>query len=165
MDGSVEIFDLLYSKRPDLFGIKKNNPLVRNYRSDLMTLAMGALLVVLALLLYSTISYWDIPLGLLGLWYCGLAVFRWYSSPQKITLENGCFIVNYVNRSYSVSADEIADIQILKTQKNQFISVAVVSPDKQVIELSGFKQSPFIVYPVLSKWHQIYAKKQPVPSS
>lgn len=165
LDGSVEIFDLLYSKRADLFGIKKNNPLLRNYRNDLTTLTIGVLLIILSLLLYSTISYWDIPLGLLGLWYCGMAVFRWYSSPRKITLENDCLIVNYVNRSYSVSAAEIADIQILKTRKNQFRSVAVISPDKQVMELSGFKQSPFIVYPVLSKWHQIYAKKRPVPST
>lgn len=165
MDGSVDIFDLLYSKRPDLFGIKKNNPFLRNYRSDLTTLTIGALLVILSLLLYARISYLDMTLGLLGLGYCGLAVFRWYSSPRKITLENDRLIVNYVNRSYSVSADEIADIQILKTRKNQFQSVAVISPDKHVMELSGFKQSPFIVYPVLRKWHQVYAKKQPVPSA
>jgi hypothetical protein len=165
LDRSVEIFDLLYSKRPDLFGIKKNNPLLRNYKRDLITLAIGVLLVILSLLLYSRISYLDITLGLLGLGYCGLAVFRWYSSPRKITLEKDYLIVNYVNRTYTVSADEIADIQILKTQKKQFRSVAVISPDKQVMELSGFKQSPFIVYPVLSKWHQIYAKKRPVPST
>lgn len=158
MDGSAEIFALLYSKRPDLFSIKKNNPLLRNYRSDLTTLTIGVLLVILSLLLYARISYLDMTLGLLGLGYCGLAAYRWYSSPRKITLENNCLVVNYVNRSYSVSADEIADIQILKTRKNQLRSVAVISPDKKVIELSGFKQSPFIVFPVLSKWHQIYAK-------
>jgi hypothetical protein len=164
LDQSVEIFDMLYSKRPDLFSIKKNNHLVRSFRSNLFFLAIGLLLIVLSLLLFFYKGYLLIT-GLLGLWICARALYRWYSSPRRITLENNCLILNYINRSYSITADNIAAIQIGRTKQNQFKSVAILFLDKNVMEISGFKQSPFVIYPVLSKWHQMYTKREPVLST
>lgn len=164
LDKSVEIFDLLYSKRPDLFGIKKNIPLLRSYRNNLITLAIGLLLVILALLLYFYKDYLLFA-GLLGLLFCAQALLSWYFSPRRITLENDCLIVNYLNKSVSYSADDIAAIQMKKTPQNQVKSVVVIFRNQKAMEISGFKQSPFIIYPVLGKWHQIYAKNQPVLST
>jgi hypothetical protein len=166
LDKSVELFDLLYSKRSDLFSIKKNNPLLYSFKSTFIYLAIGLLLLLMSLLLYFNNSYLDILMMIIGLGNCGMALFTWYFSPRSITLENDCLIVNYINKSRSISADDIDAIQIGKTKQNQFKSVNIVFRDRRaVFSLSGFKQSPFIIYPVLSKWHQIYAKKQPVLST
>jgi hypothetical protein len=101
LDNSVEIFDQIYAKRPDLFGIKKNNTLLRSYRNNLITLAIGLLLIALSSILYFKISYLDILGGIVGLLFCAQALFSWYSSPRKITLENDCLIVNSVNHRFS----------------------------------------------------------------
>jgi hypothetical protein len=164
LDKSVEIFDLLYSKRPDLFSIKKNNPFVYAFRSTFIYLAIGLLLTFLSLLLYFNRSYFSILMILIGLGNLGAALFTWYFSPRRITLENDCLIVNYINnKSRSISADDIDAIQPGRTKQNQFKSVDVFFQNRRsVLPLSGFKQSPYIIYSVLLKWHQIYAKKQPV---
>jgi hypothetical protein len=165
LDQSVEIFDVIYSKRPDLFSIKKNNPLVHNFSNNFFTLAIGLLLLALSLLLYLNKSYLEVVGGLVGLFFCARALFSWYTSPHKITLENDCLIVKYINRSYSISAGDVAAILVGKTKQNQFKSVEVIFRDANTMEISGFKQSPFIIYPVLSKWHQMYTKKEPAISS
>ena len=165
VERSVEIFDALYSRRPDLFSIKKNNPLVRNFRNDLIFLAIGLLLIILSLLLYVYRNYFFAS-GLAGLFFIAWPVFKSYSSPHKITLENDCLIVKYANRSTSISADAIAGVEIGKTKQNQFKFVAVIFRDNSIMEIAGFKQSPFIIYPVLSKWHQMYTKREPgMPAS
>lgn len=159
LDHSVEIFDLIYSKRPDLFSIKKNNQFLRSYRDNLISMVLGLLLIILSVILYFYNQYSFIT-GALGLLLCARSLYGWYSSPRWVTLENDCLIANYINRSYSISANDIAAIQIEKTKQNQFRSVAVVFRDTNTMEISGFKQSPFIIYAVLRKWHQMYAKKE-----
>jgi hypothetical protein len=162
LENSVEIFDLIYSRRPDLFSLKKNNLFVRSFRNNLITLAIGLLLIVVSFVLYFNIRYLDIFGGIVGLLFCAQALFSWYFSPRRITMQNDCLIVNYLNKSVSHSADDIADIQIGRTKQNQFKSVDIVFRGKRtVLPVSEFKQSPFIIYPVLHKWHQIYAQKQP----
>ena len=166
LEKSVEIFDLLNSKRPDLFSIKKNNPLSYSFRSTFIYLAIGLLLILVSLLLYYNKSYLDILMMIIGLGNCGAALLKWYFSPRRINPENDCLVVDYANKSRSIAADEIESIQIGRTKQNQFRSVDIVFRDKRsILSLSGLKQSPFIVYPVLSKWHQMYTKKQPVLST
>jgi hypothetical protein len=167
LDQSVEIFDLLYSRRPDLFSIKKNNPFVYGFKSTFIYLAIGLLLILVSALLYFNNGYLSILMMLIGLGNCGAAIFNWYFSPRRVVLENDCLIVKYINnKSRSISANDIDAIQIGRTKQNQFKSVNVLLRNgSSVIPLSGFKQSPFIIYPVLSKWHQMYAKDQPVPSA
>lgn len=93
---SVEIFDLLYSKRPDLFSIKKNNTFVYTFRRTFMYLAMGLLLTFVSLLLYFSNGYLSLLMILLGLGNCGAALLMWYFSPRRIMLENNCLIVKSV---------------------------------------------------------------------
>jgi hypothetical protein len=141
---------------------------VYGFKSTFIYLAIGLLLIIVSLLLYFfNNSYMDIFMILIGLGNCGAALFTWYFSPRKIILENDCLIVRYINnKSKSISADDIDAIQIGRTRQNQFKSVDVLFRNRgSVLPLTGFKQSPFIVYPVLRKWHQMYAQKQPVAST
>jgi hypothetical protein len=167
LDKSIELFDLLYSKRPDLFSIKKNNPLIYGFKSTFIYLGIGLLLIIVALLLYYNNNRLNILMLLLGLGNFGAALLMWYFSPRSITLESDCLIVKYINnQSKSISIDEIDAIQIGRTKQNQFKSVDILYRNKRfVLPLSGFKQSPFIIYPVLRKWHQIHVEKPPVLST
>jgi hypothetical protein len=61
--------------------------------------------------------------------------------------------------------DDIESIQIGRTEQNQLKSVFIVFRNKRVMEVTGFKQTPFIIYPVLKQWHEKYAAKQPDPST
>lgn len=160
LDGSAEILNLIFSKRADLFDINKNNPLLRSFRSNVITLTIGLLLIMLAFLLYFYKNYFYIS-GVLGLLFCLQSLLSWYFSPRSIALEDNCLVVNYLNRSLRFSVDDIESIQIGTTQQNQLKSVFIVFRNKRVMEVAGYKQTPFIIYPVLKQWHQNYVAKQP----
>jgi len=164
LDGSVEILNLIFSKRAELFDINKKNPLLRSFRNNIITLTIGLLLIILAVLLYFYKSFLYTS-GLLGLLFCLQSLLSWYSSPRKIALEENYLLVNYLNRSLRFSVDDIESIQIGRTEQNQLKSVFIVFRNKRVMEVTGFKQTPFIIYPVLKQWHEKYAAKQPDPST
>jgi len=160
MDGSTEILDLIFSKRSDLFDDYMNKPLLRSYRNNIGSFLIGLVLVMLALLLYFIKDY-VFTAGLLGLFFWLQALFSWYLSPRSITLEGNKLVVHHVNKSVSILADDIVSVQTGKTQQGQITSVYLVFPNGRLMEISGYKQSPFIIYPVLKKWHETYAKEQP----
>ena len=164
LDGLVDILNLIFAKRPDLFGINRNNPLVRSFRSNVITLTIGLLIIILAVLLYFYKNYLYAS-GFLGLLFGFQSLLSWYSSPRNIALDENYLLVNYLNRSLRFSVDDIESIQIGRTEQNQLKSVFIVFRNKRVMEVSGFKQTPFIIYPVLKHWHEKYAAKQPRPST
>lgn len=164
LDGSEGILNSIFSKRADLFDMNKNNPLLRSFRSNVITLVIGLLLITLSLLLYAYKNYLYTS-GFLGLLFCSQSLLSWYASPHSMALEGDRLVLNYLNRSLRFSVDDIESIQIGTTQQNQLKSVFIVFRDKRVMEVSGFKQTPFIIYPVLKQWHQNYVAKQPNPST
>jgi hypothetical protein len=125
-------------------------------------MAVGILLVGLSLLLYFYRDYLFIP-GFVGVLFCVQALVSWYGSPRSLTLENNSLTVHYLNRSISLSADDIAAIQIRKTERDQFRSVALILRDQSILDISGFEPTPFITYPVLTLWHQKHAASRPIP--
>lgn len=155
--GAKEITEWLQTKRPGLFRIKHVAQLERNNMRTMPMLLVGIVLVSLSLLLYLFKDYL-FTAGLLGFFFCGQAIISWYLSPRSLTIENDCLTVRYHNRSVTYSADDIAGIQALMTQQEQFRSVVIVFRDQKVLDLSVFKQTPFITFPVLSQWHEQNAK-------
>lgn len=153
LDGSAEIFNLIFSKRADLFDLYKNDPFSCSTTTTIGTLVMGLLFVILALFLYFYKNYFFVP-GVLGLLFCIQSVTYLYINPRNITLENSRLIVNYVNKSISYSAGDIAAIQMGVTPQKQFVDVFMVLKDKRVMKMPRFKQALFIVYPVLKQWHE-----------
>jgi hypothetical protein len=135
--GAKEITEWLQTKRPGLFRMKHVARLEQNNMRTMPILLVGILFILLSLLLYIFRDYLFRP-GLLGLFF-----------------ENDCLTVRYHNRSVSYSADDIAIILATMTQQEQFRSVVIVFRNqKKVLDLSVFKQTPFITFPVLSQWRE-----------
>lgn len=160
LDGAAEISERVSSKRVDLFENYANKPILHSNRNIVVWLSIGLLLIILSILLYIVKDY-VFTAGFLGLFFWLQAVVSWYSSPRRITLESNNLVVHYVNKSISIAADDIVSVQIGKTKQGQVTAVYLVFPNRRLMEISGYKQSPFIIYPVLKKWHETYAKEQP----
>jgi hypothetical protein len=156
--GAREITEWLQTKRPGLFRIKHVARLERNNMRTMPMLLAGVLLILLSLLLYIFKDYL-FRSGLLGLFLAGQAVISWYLSPRSLVIENDCMTVRYHNRSVTYSADDIAVILASTTQQEQYRSVVIVFRNqKKVLDLSVFKQTPFITFPVLSQWREENSK-------
>jgi hypothetical protein len=150
----MEITQWLQTKRPGLFRIKHVSRLEQNHTRMMPILLIGIIQVVLFLLLYIFRDYLSWLLGLVGLFFCGQALVSRYMAPRSLVIENDCMTVHYRNRSMSYSADEIAGIQAWMTEQGQFRSVVIAFHDQSVLDLSAFKQTPFITFPVLKQWHE-----------
>jgi hypothetical protein len=157
--GAREITEWLQTKRPGLFRIKHVARLERNNTRTMPMLLAGTLLIFLSLLLFIFKDYLFIP-GLLGLFFIGQALGSWYLSPRSMVIENDCLTVHYHNRSVMYSAEDIASIRAGMSEQGQFQHVVVVLRDQKVLDLSVFRQTPFITFPVLSQWHEENVKKQ-----
>jgi hypothetical protein len=157
--GAKELTEWLQTKRPGLFRIKHVARLERNNMRTMPMLLAGALLVLLSLLLYLFKDYLFSP-GLVGLFFVGQALASGYLSPRSLVIENDCLTVHYHNHSVTYSADDIAGIRARMTEQGQYHSVVVVLRDQKVLDLSVFRQTPFITFPVLSQWHAENVKKQ-----
>lgn len=158
--GAREITQAIQAKRPGLFRIKHVAQLVQKSLWTKPILLVGILQLVLFLLLYALRGYLSYLLGLVGLFFFGQALVNWYISPRSLVIHNNCLIVHYHNRSISYSADQIAGIQAWMTQQGQFRSVVIVFGDRKVLDLSTFRQTPFITFPVLKQWHDENVTKQ-----
>lgn len=159
--GAMEIAQWLQNKRPGLFRFKHVARLVRNDTRTLPMFLVGSLFVLLSVLLYVFRDYLFLP-GLLGLLFCGQALASWYLSPRSLAIDNNCLTVQYHKGSVSYSADDIAGVQAWMTQQGQFRSVVIGFRDRKVLNLSAFRQTPFITFPVLKQWHDQNVTK-PVP--
>ena len=159
--GAIEIFNMLFSKRADLFDSHKNKPFLRSIKNNVGTLLVGLLLVILALLLYLIKDY-VFTAGYLGLLFCIQAFLSWYSSPRSITLENNSLVVAYLRKSVSIPVDNLESVQIGKTKQGQVTSVFLVFKNKTQMEISGYNQTPLIIYPVLKQWHEKNIAAEPV---
>ena len=159
--GAIEIFNMLFSKRADLFDSHKNKPFLRSIKNNVGTLLVGLILVILALLLYLIKDY-VFTAGYLGLLFCIQAFLSWYSSPRSITLENNSLVVAYLRKSVSIPVDNLESVQIGKTKQGQVTSVFLVFKNKTQMEISGYNQTPLIIYPVLKQWHEKNIAAEPV---
>lgn len=159
--GAMEISQWINTKRPDLFKIRQIAWLERSNTKNIVILSIGLVLVVLAVLLYFYRDYLFLP-GIAGLLLCGYAAGNWYFSPRGMVIDGNNLIVRYQKRSVSYAAHDIADIRVSKTQQDQFRSVVVVVafPKQNVLDMSAFRQTPFITYPVLKQWRQRNVTKQ-----
>lgn len=159
LDGSTEIFDLIFSKRSDLFDAYKNTPILPNDTSNIVKTIFGFLLVALAVIGYfretNVANY--MSAFILGLFFCLQATLYWFYHPRSIALENNSLVLSYLRKSVSISADDVVSVQIGKTKQRQVTSVFLVSSSKEIMEISKYKQSPLIIYPVLKQWHERYA--------
>jgi len=158
LDGSAEIFNLIFSKRADLFDAYKNDPISCSHKNNISTLVLGLVFIILSFLLYFYKNYFFVP-GVLGLWLCIQSLINLYTNPRTITLENNRLVVNYLKKSISYSADDIASFQMGVSPQKQFVDVFMVLKDKRIMKMPRFKQGYFIFYPVLKQWHEIHTAR------
>jgi len=165
LDGSAQILEMIFSKRADLFEAYRGDPFLRSNVGNITIVSLGVSFVALAVIGYAREASIEnyISVLVIGLFFCAQSLLNWYSNPRNITLENDSLVMNYPNKSVSFSAEDIESVRLGKTEQEQITSVLMVFRDKKLMQISGFKQTPFIMYPVLKQWHQNYAEKQAGP--
>jgi hypothetical protein len=164
LEGYIEILDLIFKKRPDLFDLSEDNVLSRTAINNVVVIGFGRMLI-----LFSTFFYimrdqdmiWILTLIFLGL---GLyVILSWFLSPQSIALENQALFVKYLLKETSYKVSDIKNSIILEKRKTRdgYVYFTQVNPKMvKPLKLSGFKQGSALTYQILKRWHEKAVSKQ-----
>ncbi len=168
LDGYTEIFELLHQKRPDLFDIDMYKSFTHKIMFNAIAqLAIGFFLVVLGLAGYFSGNEALISTLIFGFIFTLVSFWNWYSSPRVLTLGQKSLEIGYLQKTESFPISDIADIKFGGQQQIKSVqinSVLVLLKNRNVINLSGYNQSPGVMYFVLKRWLQKYST-EPKPTS
>jgi hypothetical protein len=154
LDGYAEIFELLHQKRPDLFNIDKYKSFSHSKYTVVAWLVFGFFLAGLGVAGYVR------GIDLSTAFKIGLSVFfvpaliNWYYSPRSLILGTNNLDISYLRKTVSIPIDAIVDISLGRQQ--QINSVLVLLKNRGTLNLSGYDQSPIVMYYVLKRWLQTY---------
>lgn len=154
LDGYMEIFRLLYQKRADLFEYDKHNPFSRSVSSNIATVTIQLFLLIVSianlvlLILNMGNSYFHILFIFVGVGSI-YTLINWFFSPQSITMHPNSLTVKYFHKTNLYSKDDIVSIYF-----GRALAIVNLKSNKRVtFSLSGFAQSPTVIYYVLQTWH------------
>ena len=157
LEGYIEILDLIFSKRPDLFDLSEDNVLSPTIINHVVRIGIGLMLILFAAFFYMVQDQdmaWILALVFLGL---GLyVILAWFSSPQSITLENQTLFVKYLFRETSYKGSDINSTTLEKrrTRNGYVYFVQVGTKTGKPLKLSGFKQGSALTYQILKRWRE-----------
>lgn len=160
LDGYTEIFELLHQKRPDLFDIDIYKSFTHKMFNAIAQLAIGIFLVVLGLAGYFSGIEALISTLIFGFIFTLVSIWNWYSSPRVLTLGQKSLEIGYLQKTESFPISDIADIKFGGQQQIKSVqinSVLVLLKNRNIINLSGYNQSPGVMYFVLKRWLQKYS--------
>lgn len=159
LDGYAEIFDVLHHKRPDLFDIDKYRSIPHKVLNNVVSLIFGLFLMGLGLLGY--VLGRDLTTTLIfGSIFSLFSLINWYSSPRTLTLGKESLDIGYLRKVVSYPIDDIVDID-LGGKQHPINSVFVILQNRNILQLSGYNQTPIVMYYVLKRWHQTYGAEKP----
>lgn len=156
LEGYIEILDLIFRKRPDLFDLSEENVFSRTTINHVVFIGFGLMLILFSALLYMARDQdmiWILALVLLGF---GLyVILSWFLSPQSITLENQTLFVKYLFRETLYKVGDINSITLEKrrTKEGYIYFVQLNLKIGKPIHLSGFKQGSALTYQILKRWY------------
>ena len=158
LEGYIEILDLIFSKRPNLFdlNVSESKVFLRGIGTHILVIGFGLMIILLSVLAFMEQDQdinWLFALIFLGL---GLyIIISWFLSPQGFTLENQTLFVKYLFKETSYKVSDINAITLEKRQtKEGYIYFVQVNPKTgKPIKLSGFKQGSAMTYQILKRWH------------
>jgi hypothetical protein len=157
LEGYIEILDLIFSKRPDLFDLSEDNVLSRTTINHVVVIGFSLMLILFAALFYIVQDQdmaWIFALVFLGL---GLyVILAWFLSPQSITLENQTLFVKYLFKETTYKVTDINAITLEKrrTKEGYIYFVQLNLKIGKPVRLSGFKQGSALTYQILKRWHE-----------
>ncbi len=163
LDGYTEIFEVLHHKRPDLFDIDRYRSIPHSVLNNVVSIIFGLFLVGLGVLGY--VRGRDLTTTLIfGLIFSLFGFVNWYSSPRTITLGKKSLDIGYLRKVISYPIDDIVNITLGEKQ-HPIKTVFVILQNRNILQLSGYDQTPIVMYYVLKRWCQIYGAEQPSPSA
>lgn len=162
LDGYAEIFNLLNRKRSDLFEYDKHNPFSRSVIGSIATVTIQLFLLIISIinLIFNKEEFGRyalfIGVGISSIYF----LFNWFFSPQSITMKSNSLTIKYVHKTDLYSKDNIGSLSFRKGA-----ATLNLKGNKNVtFSLSGFAQSPAVVYYVLQRWYQDSLAKPTVSS-
>ena len=158
MEGYIEILDLIFSKRPDLFdlNVSESKVFLRSIGTHILVIGFGLMVILISVLGFVDQDHdlnWFFALIFLGL---GLyMIVAWFLSPQGFTLENQTLFVKYFFKeiTYKVSDINAITLEKTRTRDGYIYFVQVNLKTGKPIKLSGFKQGSALTYQILKRWH------------
>jgi len=166
LDGYIEILDMVFKRRPDLFNLGESNVFSRGIGNHILVIGFGLMVIFISGLSFIEQDHQDInwlfaPIFLgLGLSIIVLS----FLSPQKVVLENQTLSVKYLFKETSYKVSDINSITLEKrrTRDGYVYFVQVGLKTGKSLKLSGFKQGSALTYQILKRWHE---KAVSVPNS
>jgi len=157
LEGYIEILDVIFKKRSDLFDVSETNVFSRSMGTNILVIGFGLMVIFLSALFFVVQGQdinWFFALVFLGL---GLYIIvSWFLSPLSMVLENQKLFVKYLFREISYKVSDINSITLEKRRTRDgyvyFVQVGI-KKDKP-LKLSGFKQGSALTYQILKRWHE-----------
>jgi hypothetical protein len=155
LPGYEEVINWIGIKRPDLFNPLEYGEMSRSWLSAFLLPALGLLFFGVGYFIFTQSSDTFFPLLVfttIGVVFLGMM----FASVQAVSIQGGSIVISYLFNRRTVSAAEIAAIDLRYTQtrngKHYFVALDLVN--KRTIRVSGLSPSLPVVFLVLRNWHK-----------
>jgi len=154
LGGYIEILDLIFSKRPELFDLHEDTELSRSVWGVLILIGVGSILMGFAVLALLGIDMDPIiALVLFGLG--AIFVIIWFLGAQKLELDANSMTIVYLYKRTTYTIDEINAITLEKrrTRNGYIYFVQAHLKNGKKVNLPTFKQGSALSCQILKRWH------------
>ena len=155
LPGYEEVINWIGIKRPDLFNPLEYSEMSRGWLSTFILPALGLLFFGVAYFIFTQTNDTFFPLlmiSIIGVLFVGMM----FASVQAVSIQGGSIVISYLFNRRTISAAEIAAIDLRYTQtrngKHYFVALDLVN--KKTIRVSGLSPSLPVVFLVLRNWHK-----------
>jgi len=168
LEGYIEILDVIFKKRPDLFDVGENNIMSCGLLNNITVVGFGLLVIAASVFLYLVAEEVLETMGALILFVIGsYTIVNWFLGSRGIALESRSLLVMYLFKEISYSVDDISSVSLEKRRMNDgyvyFVRINLKSG--RPFRLSTFKQGHILTYQILKRWHEKATSSQLVYSS
>ena len=155
LGGYVEILDLIFNKRPDLFDLQGDTEMSRSVLGSLALIGIGAIIMGVAVLLLFVVDTLE-PVPVLIMFGIGaLFVGIWLFGAQKLQLDSNSMTIVYLYKKTTYTIDEINAISLEKrrTRNGYIYFVQAQLKNGKKVNLPTFKQGSALSCQILKRWH------------
>jgi len=151
----IEILDIIFNKRPELFDLNDGNELSRSLLSNLFVITLGLLIMSLTFFFLFVVINVELIIKLIPLGIGMLFIISWLLSAQRLILDGNSIKIVYFYKKITYIIDEIDSITLEKrrTRNGTIYYVQARLKTGKRVNLPTFQQGSALTYQILKRWY------------